>query len=144
MKTFFSALSTKTLALLLLVLPAMTSCDKCKDDRTTLKDELVGEWQIESFTIDGVEAKGSVITSSKLEFEAYSGSNGDFEWFIHYFDGSSELQVGDYEIDETDQEITLEDNEGDRIKFDFDLEGNDLELSGILDGERYLLKAERD
>jgi len=144
MKTVFSALSTKTLALLLLVLPAMPSCDKCKDDRTTLKDELVGEWQIESFTIDGVEAKGSVITSSKLEFEAYSSSNGDFEWFIHYFDGSSELQVGDYEVDETDQEITLEDNEGDRIKFDFDLEGIDLELSGILDGERYLLKAERD
>jgi len=144
MKTIFSALSTKTLALLLLVLPAMTSCDKCKDDRTTLKDELVGEWQIESFTIDGVEAKGSVITSSKLEFEDYSGSNGDFEWFIHYFDGSSELQVGDYEVDETDKEITLEDNEGDRIKFDFDLEGNDLELSGIIDGERYVLKAERD
>lgn len=144
MKTIFLALSTKTLALLLLVLPAMTSCDKCKDDRTTLKDELVGEWQIESFTIDGVEAKGSVITSSKLEFEDYSGSNGDFEWFIHYFDGSSELQVGDYEVDETDKEITLEDNEGDRIKFDFDLEGNDLELSGIIDGERYVLKAERD
>lgn len=85
----------------------MASCDKCKDDKTTLKDKLVGEWQIESFAIHGVETKGSVITNSKLEFEAYRGSNGDFEWFILHFDGTSELQVGDYEADKTDQEITL-------------------------------------
>ena len=145
MKTAFSSLSVKTLSLLLLILPAMTSCDKCKDDdKPTLKEQLVGDWEIKSFTIDGVEVKGSIVTSSKMEFEKYTGSNGDFEWTIQYADGSSETQSGDYEVDETDKEITFENQEGEREKFDFDLDGNDLELSGISDGERVILKAERD
>ncbi len=143
--TAFSIVSTKALALILLVLPAMTSCDKCKDDdKPTAKEQLVGEWEIKSFTIDGVEVKGSVITASKMEFEAYTGNNGDFEWDINYIDGSSERQSGDYEVDEEEKEIELEGNDGERLKFDFDLEGDDLELSGTHDGERYVLKAERD
>lgn len=145
MKNAFSILSTKTLALLLLVLPAMTSCDKCKDDdKPSAKAQLVGEWEIKSFTIDGVEVKGSIVTSSKMEFEAYTGNNGDFEWTIQYADGSNETQSGDYEVDEEDQEIELENAEGERQKFDYDLEGDDLELSGISDGDRVVLKAERD
>jgi hypothetical protein len=137
--------STKVLVLLMLVLPAMTSCDKCKDkNEPTLKEQIVGEWEIKSFTIDGVEIKGAIVTSSKMEFDAYSGNNGDFEWLIFYVDGSSERQLGDYELDEGEKEIVLEDSDGDRLEFDFDLDGDDLELSGTLDGERYILKAERD
>ena len=145
MQNVFSKLSTKTLALLLLVLPAMTSCDKCKDDdKPSDKAQFVGEWEIKSFTIDGVEVKGSVITSSKMEFEAYTGNNGDFEWTIQFADGTNETQSGDYEVDEADQEIEFENEEGERQKFDYDLEGDELELSGLSDGERVVLKAERD
>ena len=86
----------------------------------------VSEWEIEPFTIDGVEVKGSIITSSKRQFEASTSSNGDFEWSIHFVDSSSENQSGDYTVDEEDQEIDLENNEGKHIKFD-------LELSGTLD-----------
>ena len=112
MQNVFSKLSTKTLALLLLVLPAMTSCDKCKDDdKPSDKAQFVGEWEIKSFTIDGVEVKGSVITSSKMEFEAYTGNNGDFEWTIQFADGTNETQSGDYEVDEADQEIEFENEE---------------------------------
>ena len=93
----------------------------------------VSEWEIEPFTIDGVGVKGSIITSSKRQSEASTGSNGDFEWSIHFVDGSSENQSGDYTVDEEDQEIALENNEGKHIKFDFDLDGDDLELSGTLD-----------
>lgn len=145
MKTAFSSLTIKALPFLLLLLTAMTSCDKCKEDvKPTLKDQLVGNWEIKSFTIDGVEVKGSIVTSSKMEFEKYSGSNGDFEWNIQYSDGSSETQSGDYEVDESDKEITFENQEGEREKFDFDLDGDNLELSGISDGERVILKAKRD
>lgn len=145
MKTAFSIFNVKALALIMLVLPAMTSCDKCKDkDEPTVKEKLVGEWEIKSFTVDGVEVKGPLVTFSKMEFEAYTGNNGDFEWTISYVDGTSETQVGDYEVDEEDKEIKLENNDGERLKFDFDLDGDDLELSGTLDGERYELKAERD
>jgi Lipocalin-like domain len=128
--------------LLMLALVGFTSCEK--DKKPTDRDNIVGEWEIKSFTIDGMEAKGPVITTSKMEFEAYTGNNGDFEWYIGYTDGSSELQTGDYELDEADQKIILEDNDGDRFKMDFDLNGDNLELSGILDGERYVLKAKRD
>jgi hypothetical protein len=145
MKPAFSTFNLTALSLLLFVLPAITSCDKCKEKiEPTIKERLVGEWEIQSFTIDGVEAKGSVIQSSSMEFEAYTGSNGDFEWFISYADGSSEIQTGDYEVDEEDQEIIFESNDGDRLKLAYELKGDDLELSGILDGERYELKAERD
>lgn len=145
MKNVFSTFSTKALALLLFVLPAMTSCDKCKDDvKPTVKEQLIGEWEIKSFTIDGVEVKGTIVANSKMEFEAYSGSNGDFEWTIQYGDGSSETESGDYEVDEEDKEIEFENEEGERQKFDFNLDGDELELSGISDGERVVLKAERD
>ncbi|MCC7465584.1 MAG: hypothetical protein IT261_04915 [Saprospiraceae bacterium] len=135
----------KALAFLLLVVPTLTSCDKCKDDNDpTLREQLKGDWEVKSFTFDGVESIGFVVNSSKMEFEAYSGSNGDFEWFISYKDGTSETQAGDYEVDEADKELELENNEGERIKLDIDLDGDDLELSGIIDGERVIIHAERD
>ncbi len=131
--------------LLLLVLPALTSCDKNKDkDQPTVKEQLVGEWEIKSFTIDGVDVKGAIITASNMEFEAFTGSKGDFEWTINYSDGTSDTQSGDYKVDEAEKEIDLENKEGEHLVFDFDLDGDDLELTGILDGERVVLKAERD
>ncbi len=145
MKTTFSTLGMKAFSLLFLVLPALTSCDKCKDkDEPTVQSQLVGDWKIKSFTIDGVEVKGTIVTASKMEFEAYTGNNGDFEWSISYADGTSEIQSGDYTVDVEDKEIDFENAEGEHQKFDFDLDGNDLELSGISDGERVILKAERD
>lgn len=145
MKIVFSKINTLALCLILFM-PIFIACKDDKDDLPilTLKDKLVGEWEIKSFTVDGVELKGSIIKSSKMEFEVYSGNNGDFEWYISFIDGTSENQIGDYTLDEVDKELELEDSEGDRVKLDVELSGDDLELSGILDGERYVLKAERD
>jgi hypothetical protein len=131
-----------TLTLLTLLASGLTSCEK--DKKPTLREEIVGDWEIESFTIDGVETKGSAIKISKMEFEKYTGTNGDFEWYISYSDGSSETQAGDYEVDEVDAEVSLESNDGDRLKLDLKIEGDKLELSGIVDGERLVIKAERD
>ena len=135
MKNAISKSNLLAFGLLLLLLPSLTSCKKDKEE-DTIREQFVGNWAVKSFTIDGVEVKGSIVTASKMEFEAYTGSNGDFEWSINYSDGTSEIQTGDYEVDEVDKEVTLENNEGDRVKFDFDLDGNDLELSGIEDGQR--------
>ena len=142
MKNVFSKTSLSAFLLLLLLLPAFTSCKK--DKKPTLRGEIVGEWELKSFTVDGVELKGSIVLASKMEFEEYSGSNGDFEWRITYADGTSENASGDYTLDEEDAEVELENSDGERIKFDVEIKGDDLELSGILDGERYELKAERD
>ena len=142
MKTVFSKTNLSAFLLLMILLPAFTSCNK--DKKPTLRGEIVGEWELKSFTVDGVELKGSIVLASKMEFEAYSGSNGDFEWVVNYADGTSETASGDYTLDEEDAEVELENNDGERIKFDVEIDGDDMELSGILDGERYELKAERD
>jgi len=146
MKHNLSKISMAALALLFVALVGLSSCKKDKDDdnQPTPTQQLVGDWEIKSFTIDGVEIKGTIVLSSKIEFEEYTGSNGDFEWTIIYTDGSSEVATGDYEVDEADREVKLENDNGETLKFDFDLDGDDLELSGTLDGERYVLKAERD
>ncbi len=145
MKTVFSKINLTALALFLLVAPGFTSCDKDDDNKETdLRVAIVGDWEVTSFTIDGVEVVGTVVLASKMEFEAYTGSNGDFEWLINYGDGSSENQSGDYEVDQEDKEVELQSSDGEILKLDVDIDGDDLELSGNLDGERVVIKAERD
>lgn len=147
MKTILSKINLATLALLLLVLAGFSSCKKDDDDKndtSNLRQAIVGEWDVTSFTFDGVEVVGTVITSSKMEFEAYTGSNGDFEWNINYGDGSSENQIGDYEVDEEDNEVELQSANGSIFKLEAEIKGDKLELSGILDGERVVVEAERD
>jgi hypothetical protein len=142
MKNVISKTSLSAILLALIIMPAFTSCKK--DPKPTLRDEIVGEWEIKSFTVDGVELKGSIVLASKMEFEKYTGSNGDFEWSVNYTDGTSELASGDYTIDVEDAEVELENNDGQRLKFDVEINNDKLELSGILDGERYELRADRD
>lgn len=146
MKTVLSKISLTAIALLLLVLSGFTSCkkDDDKDNNASLRAAIVGEWEVTSFTFDGVEVMGTVILASKMEFEAYTGSNGDFEWSINYGDGSSENQSGDYEVDEEDKEVELQSNDGEIFKLEADVDGDKLELSGNLDGERVVIKADRD
>lgn len=125
----------------------LTACEKDKDKpkpEPTVQEKLVGKWEIKSFTLDGVEIKGTIVSTSTIELEAYSGIDGDFEWMINYTDGTLDRTTGDYIADVAEKEIKFEADNGENIKFDFDLDGDDLELSGTLDGERYILKAERD
>lgn len=143
MKNTMFKTSFLTIGLFIALLPAFTSCKKDQPE-PTLKDQVVGEWLTKSFTIDGVEVVGSVITYSKMEFKAYSGQKGDFEWAINYADGSSEHQTGDYTMDNTAKEVELINNSGERLKFDVTLNGDKLELSGNIEGEYYVLKANRD
>ena len=72
------------------------------------------------------------------------GANGDFEWSINYADGTGETQIGDYEVDEEDQEVELKSNDGEIFKLEAEVEGDKLELSGNLDGQRVVVKADRD
>ena len=146
MKHNLSKISLAAMALLFLATFGLSSCKKDKDnDPPTPTQAIVGDWEIKSFTIDGVEIKGTLVMSSKIELEAYTGANGDFEWTIVYTDGTSDVVTGDYTVDEADREVKFENDEnGETLKFDYDIDGNDLELSGIIDGERYVLQAERD
>lgn len=141
MKTLVS--KSRLFALLMLSIAAvgMTSCKK--DKKPTFKEEVVGDWEVKSFTEDGVELMETIVTSFTMEYEAYTGSNGDFEWVINYADGTNERITGDYEIDVEDKEIKLVKNDGTQT-LDIDLSNDEVEIEGIIDGFRYVIKADRD
>ena len=141
MKTLVSKSRIFALLMLSIAVVGMTSCKK--DKKPTFKEEVVGDWEVKSFTEDGVELMSTIVTSFTMEYETYAGSNGDFEWVINYADGTSERITGDYEIDVEDKEIKLIKNDG-TTTLDIDVSNDDLEIEGIIDGFRYVIKADRD
>lgn len=142
MQSVFSKISPITFLFALLVLPLFTSCKKDKDKPSVAKS-LVGEWEVEAFLLDGVDYKGNVVTESELEFKAEKNGSAEFKWFIAYSDGDSETIRGKYEVDEDDEVIELKPTGGIRLELEYDLDGNELELTGILDGQDFEMVAEK-
>lgn len=123
---------------------AMVGVSSCKKDKVpTFKEEIVGDWEVKSFTEDGVELMSTVVTSFTMEYEPYTGINGDFEWQIFYSDGSSERITGDYEVDVEDKQIKLIKDDG-TTTLELDVKNDDVEIEGIIDGFRYVIKGKRD
>lgn len=141
MKTFVAKSRLFTLLLLSIAIAGLSSCKK--DKEPTLKDEVTGDWEVKSFTEDGVELMEVIVDNFTMEYEEYSGSNGDFDWQINYVDGTSERVTGDYEVDVEDKEIKLIKNDG-TTTMELDVDGNELVIEGIIDGARYVIKAKRD
>ncbi|MCC6459715.1 MAG: hypothetical protein IT260_04570 [Saprospiraceae bacterium] len=141
MKTFVAKSRLFTLLLLSIAIAGLSSCKK--DKEPTLKDEVTGDWEVKSFTEDGVELMEVIVDNFTMEYEEYSGSNGDFDWQINYIDGSSERVTGDYEVDVEDKEIKLIKNDG-TTTMELDVDGNEMVIEGIIDGARYVIKAKRD
>lgn len=147
MKNVFSKVNLAASALLLVVLAGFSSCKKDYDNKNNLSslgESIAGKWELSSFTIDGVEIMGAVISASKMEFEAWNGSNSGFEWSLIYSDGSGETQTGNYEEDYEAKEVEIKSRDGAVLKLDIDFNGDGLNLSGHLDDERILIKADRN
>ena len=127
--------------LLLLTLGALafTACDEDLDPREEANNRLVGDWDVTSLTIDGVEQMQVFITSFEMEYEKTDPFEGEGEWTLIGANGNVARSDGDYEIEDGGDGI-----EFDGIDFDLDLDGDDVEFEGILDGERWIIQAERD
>lgn len=146
MKFFLSKINLTALALLLFALAGFGSCKKDDNiyNNINLRQAIAGKWEVTSFTIDGVEVMGAVILASKIELEACSDSKGDFVWKLNYADNSGENQTGDYEVTREGRAFELKSSDGDILKLDVDIAGDGLKLSGNLDGEHIVVKADRD
>lgn len=106
-----------------------------------LPQAIASTWEANSFTVDGVEIMGSVVLASKMKFEA---SGNDFEWKLNYGDRSGETQTGNYQMAQEGKKVELKSSKGDMLKLDVDIDGDDMTLSGYLDGERIVIKADRN
>lgn len=145
MKTAISKSTLLAFSLMLLIFPGLVSCKKDKNDiEPPLGEQLAGEWEMRSFTVEGVEMMDFVLSSSILEFEASAGTGGDYEWLFAYTDGTSTLTNGEYEVDEDSEELIFDSNSGYEARYDIYINGDNLELSGIVDGAQYELKLKRD
>ncbi len=120
---------------------SVSSCKK--DDNTkpqTLKDGILGSWNITSFKVGGTEYMGSVVKSSTLKYEAFTGTQGNFTQTVNYVDNSNESTNGKYSVDEVSKEIKMTTID-EEIIAKINIKDDNLELTGEQDGEVLLVKA---
>ena len=146
MRNTFSSLSLLAFGSFLLMLPGLIALKKTSTPplKPSCREQLANKWAIQSFTIDGVEVKGKVIKSSTLQFGDHQGLNGNFNWTLHYRDDTSEHQSGTYTLVDDDRKMDMENQKHEHFQFEVVLGKNELRLTGILEGEHYILKAKRD
>lgn len=124
----------------------MLSVSSCKkDDNTkpqTLKEGIAGSWNITSFKVGGTEYMGSVVKSSTLKYEAFTGSQGNFTQTVTYVDNSNESTNGKYSVDEVSKELKMT-SVDEEIIAKINLKDDSLEFSGEQDGAALLVKATR-
>lgn len=127
------------LALLALGTLALTACEDDLDPREEANNRLQGDWDVTSFTRDGVEFIGAGISVYEIEFEKSDAFEGEAEENIIYSSGESERFDLDYEIEDDGNAIEYGDND-----LDLEVDGDDLTMSGNVDGFRFEIEAERD
>lgn len=134
--------------LLYLLLIAATSfsfvaCDD-DDENTTedLKSAIVGNWEITSFKVGGSEYMNNTIDSASIEYEAYTGTKGDFTQKVKYKDEFPEESIdGNYQvIDGNEIKMT---SDGETYLLEATINGDHLQLEGVQDGKPLLIKANR-
>lgn len=134
--------------LLYLLLIAATSfsfvaCDD-DDENTTedLKSAIVGNWEITSFKVGGSEYMNNTIDSASIEYEAYTGSKGDFTQKVKYEDESPvEAIEGKYQVISAN-EIKMT-SDGETYLLETTINDDHLQLEGVQDGKPLLIKANR-
>lgn len=122
-----------------------SGCTLFDPDLKTARD-LEGDWEVTSFTKDGTETMQVLITSFGIEFEEYDRGNdeGDFTFSLIFTDGSSSTLSGEYLVDDDGSNLELTYTDGTVENWNLDLEKDDLEMSAVLDGFNYNIRADRD
>ncbi len=137
-KTGFMAVTMAAFALF-----TFTACEK--DDPQpappTLKQQLVGTWNITSFNLGGTEYVGLVVDSASITYQAFVGAQGNFLQKINYIDGEIDSIKGTYTVDEETEKVIMT-AEGEINFAEVDLPAsNKLELRMTQDDEPLVVKA---
>ena len=118
----------------------------CKEDiapSEELNNRLAGDWQVESYIINGEDLMRSEFISFEMEFNKEGAETGETEWIAVDIDGEAFQEEFDYLIKNDGQEIEFN-SDGDEIELDIEINGDELEIDGFVDGDRIIIEAERD
>ena len=137
-----TAMHFKSIQLFYLILPlaffVFTSCEKDSDPNEDTNNQIQGEWDVKSWTLDGVEQMDFTVNTFEMDFKKESGIGGETDWLIIFTDGSTTRIDGDYEIQNDGREIDVD---GDDLNIDIDRDNMD--MSGNIDGRRWEIEAEK-
>jgi len=137
MKTLFIQKGRMFVGVLLLGI-IFTACEKV-DPNVETNNLLQGDWEVESWTLDGVEQMGSNVNTFDIEFLSQTDTGGETEWsFIDALGNAGKIEA-DYTVKSEGREIDVE---GDDLSVTFT--ANLLKLSGNIDGNRWEIEAEKD
>lgn len=144
MKTNFLKISLLTLVLSAFSIFSLTSCDKDDDTAPDLiKTKIVGIWDFTSFKVGDSEYMGVIVDSASVTFEAFTGTQGDFEQTIVYSDGEQDEISGKYTVDESKKEVKMTaDGESKIVKVAF-TSTDKMEMKFVEDGKNVVTKTER-
>jgi hypothetical protein len=142
---FMKRLSTLlSFSLLIFVALSLVSCDPA----VRIAKKLEGNWDVTSYTEDGVEFMTVDINTFKIEFEEYADDEGDFSWTLIDTGGASIILDGTYEMkkDGDEMDITFKSGalNGTSSTLDVDLNEDELGLSGNINGFLIKIEADRD
>ena len=122
-----------------------TACDDDDvDPNEDIKNRLQGDWEVESYTLDGVEIIGAGVARYDIEFEKTDPFEGDFDQEIILSNGGTAPGRGEYEVRDNGSELRFEYDGGGRDDYNIDLDGDDLTLTANIDGVNEIIRAERD
>ena len=118
---------------------ATTGCQEDEDPNEATNNRLDGDWEVESWTLDGTEVMNSLVVSFEMEFDKQGPTDGETEWTVIRNNGTTDRTEGDYQVENDGTEIDF-----DGTDFDIRIDGDELELEGIVNGVRWEIEAERD
>ena len=144
----------KQYALLLFVGSALlvSGCKEDVDPNEDMNNRLEGDWEVRSFVASGngsLEFMGNVFQRVDLEFDKTGPTIGDYEFTYVDVNGNTSIDRGDYEIQNSGEELTLEsDGASEDEEYLITIDGNDLELDGFFDYDgssyRVVIEARKD
>ena len=127
--------------LLSLLLCFAIACDK--DDDSNACESLVGEWIGTSWIEDDEQYFGEdiFISQSDFDFMPLTDGQGDMEWRIDYTFGGPEIVIGSYSVNESCDEVTITpDSGGLSSTYQFEIDGNELTMTGNLNNVQIEMK----
>lgn len=103
----------------------------------------MGTWDFTSFKVGDSEYMDVIVDSASVTFEAFTGTQGDFDQTIVYSDGEQDEISGKYTVDESKKEVKMTaDGESKTVKVAFTYTDK-MEMKFVEDGKNVVTKTER-